>query len=195
VEYNGPLQSSFRLGLASVKEIWGTTPFEQKFVRIESSIRSTGSLLLSLTAKIGDAVDYVGSRPANILRIQPGLSWFMGRHLQLGIDHVLEILSVSGGRLYRAGLSQVRIVYQFNVRTFFRAIVQYLDLNRNPDLYVEEPDPINHHLFVQLLFSYKVSPRTLFFLGYSDNHFGWPGQSLKRKDRTLFLKVSYAWNY
>ena len=192
-EYNGPYQSILDLGLVVGREVWTGIPFDQEYLQIESSIRPSGSILFTLKGKYGDAVDYTGSRPADIVQVQPGFSWFLGRHLQIGLDHALEYLDVAGGRLYRAGLSQARIVYQFNVRTFVRAIVQYVDLDRNLGLYTAEPDPISRQLFTQFLFSYKINPQTLVFLGYSDNHFGRPGIDLTQRDRTFFIKVSYAW--
>jgi hypothetical protein len=192
-EYYGPLQSTFCFGLVSVREVWRDIPFDQKYLRIEASIHPGGSLLISLAGKFGGAVDYAGSRPAQIFQVKPGFSWFLGRHLHIGFDHSLERLQVAGARLYRAGLSQARIVYQLNLRIFFRAIFQYLDLDRNLALYAEEPDPLDKHLFIQFLFAYKVNPQTLLFLGYSDNHFDRPGIGLRRMDRTFFLKISYAW--
>jgi hypothetical protein len=192
-EYNGPLQSTFRLGLVAGKEVWADSPFDQEYLQVESSIRPSGSFLLTLAGKFGDAVDYAGSRPADIFQVQPGISWFLGSHLQISLDHSLERLKVAGNSLYQAGLSQARFVYQFNVRTFVRAIVQYLNLDRNLALYPAEPDPLSRHLFTQFLFSYNVNPQTLFFLGYSDNHFSRPGSKLTQQDRTFFLKISYAW--
>jgi hypothetical protein len=192
-EYNGPLQSILNLGLVVGREVWTGIPFDQEYLQLESSIRPSGSLLLTLKGKFGDAVDYVGSRRADVVQVQPGFSWFLGRHLQISFDHALERLDVAGGRLYLANLSQTRIVYQFSVRTFVRAIVQYLDLDRNLNLYSVEPDPFSRHLFTQFLFSYKINPQTLFFLGYSDNHFGRPGIDLDQRDRTFFVKISYAW--
>jgi len=135
----------------------------------------------------------VSSRPAKVVQVQPGLSWFLGRHLQVGFDYALERLDVAGGRLYQAGLSQARVVYQLNVRTFFRAIIQHLDLTRNLSLSSAEPDSLPRCLFTQFLFSYKVNPQTLVFLGYSDNHFGRPSVGLTRQNRTFFVKISYAW--
>ncbi len=54
-------------------------------------------------------------------------------------------------------------LWQFNTRTFVRAIMQYTDISRNQDLYEEEVDAIERDFFVQLLFSYKVNPQTVFF--------------------------------
>ena len=53
-------------------------------------------------------------------------------------------------------------------------------------------DGEDEELFTQLLFSYKINPRTVLFAGYSDNRFGFDDISLTQTDRTLFLKLSYA---
>jgi hypothetical protein len=57
-------------------------------------------------------------------------------------------------------------------------------------------EPEDEELFTQLLFSYKLNPQTVLFLGYSDNSFGATLEErtigLTRADRTLFFKVGYA---
>jgi hypothetical protein len=59
-------------------------------------------------------------------------------------------------------------------------------------------NPETRSLFTQLLFSYKVNPQTVVFLGYSDNRQGFltpelTRTDLTRSDRTFFLKLGYAW--
>ena len=54
-------------------------------------------------------------------------------------------------------------------------------------------DPKSERLFTQLLVSYKLNPQTVFFLGYSDNSLADQRIDLTRTDRTLFLKLGYAW--
>ena len=55
-------------------------------------------------------------------------------------------------------------------------------------------DPESRTLFNQLLFSYKLNPQTVFFLGYSDGYFGGDPSLdwLTQSDRTVFAKVGYA---
>jgi hypothetical protein len=105
-------------------------------------------------------------------------------------------LDVEEGRLYTANLSQLRLVYQFNIRTFVRAIVQYTDVARDLGLYddPEDVDAKTNQVFTQLLFSYKVNPRTVLFLGYSDNREGDENIDLLQENRSVFLKIGYAWN-
>jgi hypothetical protein len=59
-------------------------------------------------------------------------------------------------------------------------------------------DSEDRHLFTQLLFSYKVNPQTVLFLGYSDNQQGGDFTGFEQRidltptDRTFFFKVGYA---
>jgi hypothetical protein len=192
-EINGPLQSILQLGFVGSKEFYNGVSYDQEFIEFDSSFRPTGSLALLCAGKFGDAIDYTGSRQADIISISPGIAYFFGQHLQFQLDHSLERLDIDCGHLYSANLTQVKLVYQFNVRTFTRAIFQYLDLDRNLQYYPFSPDPIDRKFFTQLLFSYKLNPQTLLFLGYSDNRFGWSGIDLTQNDRTFFIKLSYAW--
>ena len=119
-----------------------------------------------------------------------------GRRLQFNLDHTYQRFERDEGRLFLANLSQGRLVYQFNVRMFLRAILQYTNIDRDPSLYEDEVDPNTRLLGTQFLFSYKLNPQTVVFLGYSDNYLGegQQGVDLTQTDRTLFLKVGYAWS-
>jgi hypothetical protein len=73
-----------------------------------------------------------------------------------------------------------------------RAIVQYLDVDRVPERYIYPVDPHSKGVFTQFLFSYKINPQTVLFLGYSDNSTGLQGVDITRTDRTFFFKIGYA---
>lgn len=192
-EINSILLSQFRLVLDVGEERFNGILFDQTSWIFHFGIRPGSNIALTVDGSVGDAIDYVGSRPAEIFQAVPGLMLYIGHHFQLQFEHNIEILEINEQRLYRANLSQLKLVYQFDVRTFVRAVVQYLDLHRNLGLYTGDPDPVERHLFFQLLFSYKINPQTLFYIGYSDNRLGLEGLDLKQKDRTFFLKLSYAW--
>jgi hypothetical protein len=85
------------------------------------------------------------------------------------------------------------LVYNFNVKTFIRAIVQYYDVTRNPAQYLFPVQPRTQSVFTQFLFSFKINPQTVLFLGYSDNYFGETGIDITQSDRTFFVKLGYAW--
>jgi hypothetical protein len=79
------------------------------------------------------------------------------------------------------------------VRSFVRAIVQHQDLTQDPSLFALPTVASAEDLFTQLLFSYKLNPQTVLFVGYSDNSAGFDQVDLTRADRTFFVKVGYAW--
>ncbi len=79
------------------------------------------------------------------------------------------------------------------MRAFARVILQYLDLRRDAALYAAAIEPKTGHLFSQWLFSFKLNPQTVLFLGYSDNRRGEGAVGLTQTDRTFFVKVGYAW--
>jgi hypothetical protein len=170
--------------------------FDDQYVYAEGEVRPTGALYLRLSGSAGSTIDFANTRPADKIELTPSVTWSVGKHLQLGLDHTFQRLDVDGGRLLEANLTQLRTVYQLNIRTFVRAILQYEDLTRNPDLFNDPVSGSEEQLFTQLLFSYKLNPQTVLFLGYSDNSFGTEIADqtigLTQSDRTLFFKVGYA---
>ena len=78
------------------------------------------------------------------------------------------------------------------VITFFVSISQYFTVDRAAELYTFEVDAEEENLFNQFLFSYKINPQTVLFAGYSDSSFGTDSIDLTRADRTVFLKIGYA---
>jgi hypothetical protein len=60
-------------------------------------------------------------------------------------------------------------------------------------MYGSPVDARSRHVFAQFLFSYKLNPQTVLFLGYSDNSAAASSASLVRADRTFFMKIGYAW--
>jgi hypothetical protein len=151
-----------------------------------------GGLKYFIFTSYGDTIDYTNSRQTRSILINPGVEIGLGRHLNINLNHIFEHLALKGEKIYTVNLFQARLLYNFNVRTFIRAIIQYMDINRNISMYSFPLEPVTRTMFTQLLFSYKINPRTVLFLGYSDNHLGMKGIDLTRTDRTFFLKIGYA---
>ncbi len=192
--FNAPGQTHGFINLSSGEQWYNGRRFDADGAMVFLSTRPTSAFSFRVFAVAGDGIDFVNTRPGDQLTIRPGIVWQAGRHLRLDLSSTYQKLDVAGGRLFRASLSELRMVYQFTVRTFVRAILQYSDVSRNPDLY-DDPDlkSSSRDFFVQLLFSYKVNPQTVFFLGYSEGRQGWNGIHMLSTDRTIFLKIGYAW--
>ena len=189
----GPRESFVRLSLFEGDNFYNGELFDTDRVNAFGEAQILPNLHAYLDATVGGQVDFANTRQGDVLRLDPGLRLDIGRHLRLNLDYSHEQLDVENGRLYTARLSQMRITYQLNVRTFVRWISQYLDVDRDPSLYTDEVDPRSRTLFNQILFSYKINPQTVFFLGYSDNYLGDEQIDLTQENRTIFLKVGYAW--
>ncbi|MCK4546128.1 MAG: carbohydrate binding family 9 domain-containing protein [Candidatus Eisenbacteria sp.] len=190
----GPYQSWLQTRVWHETEYYDGDTYDLNAGHFFFNIRPSGDFTCSVGGNLGEAIDYDNSRKGKRIRLSPGLTRDLFRHLYLQVDHTFERFYVDGDRLFEARLHQARLTYQFNIRTFARAIVQYVDIDRNVDLYIDEDtDAESRDLFTQFLFSYKVNPQTVCFLGYSDNWEREIGFDLTQSDRTFFLKIGYAW--
>jgi hypothetical protein len=199
VNVRGPYQSFFRLQHGRRDRYWNGVTFDEQFVFAILEMQPAGWFSFFVEGTIGDTIDFANTRPADLVRVEGDATIDLGRRLRMSLGHELQRIDVDGGRLIEANLSQLRAVYQLNVRTFVRAILQYADVEQNAELF-DDPgsvDPDAERLFSQFLFSYKLNPQTVVFLGYSDNSTG--GElvdtgriDLTRSDRTFFAKVGYA---
>ena len=88
------------------------------------------------------------------------------------------------------------------MRSILKFVVQYTDIERDVGLYIfdetddieDRPHKTSQHFSTQLIYSYKINPQTLFFVGYSDGGYQDDDlDSLQRDQRTIFTKFSYAW--
>jgi hypothetical protein len=194
----GPWQSTYLFQRVFRHRFWNGVTFRESYNYLNADLRPTGRLGLGLLVQDGDTIDFDHTRPGDLLRIRPSILYnFFGR-VQTSLDHDLQRVTVKGGELLELNVTQLSTVYQINIRTFVRAIFQYTDLEINRRLFTAAPvAEDDEHLFSQLLFSYKLNPTTVFFLGYSDNQFGGTDADgrlidLTRSDRTFFFKVGYA---
>jgi len=192
------LQTVVGVTLGREKTLFGETLYDQlSWGRVTFSMQPTGIVKLDLQVRRGDTIDFANNRPARELRLAPTIELKLGTHLNTQLEHTYQRLEVLGGQeLFTANLSQLRAIYNFNVRMFVRAIVQHQDVARNPGVYGFPVLDDEKTMFTQLLFSYKLNPQTVLFLGYSDDSAGFEQGvqtvDLTRADRTFFAKVGYA---
>ncbi len=191
--YEGKLQSNFHLR-PGIRERWYQgVEFDQKYLFFFGEIRPASWFTTYVETSIGDGIDFVNVRPGDTLQLDPGLRFDLGRHWRINLDHSFERLDVDAGRLFTANLSRLSVIYQHNRRTQVRLISQYLDLDRDPTLYLETVEARTRRLSNQLLLSWKLNPQTVVFAGYSDQSMGDASIDLTRESRTFFVKLGYAW--
>jgi hypothetical protein len=194
-DYSGPLDSSFNLDCRFGRRRYKGLDFDDTYVHFDTYLNPFGSISMGTCTLIGDQIDYDNVRPGKRVRFRPWVDYRFGRHLTLQFNHTYERLNVEDLRLFTALITQLRAVYQFNRRTFLRAVLQNSDYRYEPGLYAPDSG-VNEKerlLFSQFLFSYKINPQTVLFLGYSDNYVGDQDIALTQSERTFFVKIGYAW--
>ncbi|HEX7708851.1 MAG TPA: DUF5916 domain-containing protein [Thermoanaerobaculia bacterium] len=189
----GPRQSFLRLNVSASDLSYRGQIFDTDRIQLYGEVQANANTLLYGQVSTGKQVDFANARQGEQFRFDPGVRLNVGRHLRLNLNHSYESLDVDGGQLFTANLTELRATYQLNVRTFVRWIGQHLDVERDPSLYTFETDARSTDFFNQLLFSYKINPVTVLFLGYSDIHTGNAQIDLTQQSRTVFFKVGYAW--
>jgi len=194
----GPRQSQVFARIADREERFEGFTYDQTTGELFFEFHPTGDLRFEFFGRGGDAIDYdnalpASPRPGDLLFASPEFDVRFGRRLHLSLDHAYERLDVDAGRLYTANLTQMRLVYQFSLRTFARAIVQYEHVSRDPALYVETTDRVSRDLLTELLFSYKINPQTLVYVGYSEGRTTEDYVDLATRERSVFFKLGYAW--
>jgi hypothetical protein len=190
--YQGPLQSAATVIGRSNREYYAGTLYNTDDLYAEIFLKPLNGLSLGIYANPANAVDYANARPAKRLLFGPYLEAGLGRHVNINLSHNLEQLTSNSQRTYTANLLQAKLIYNFNVRAFARAILQYRDVDRDPERYSFPVDSRSRGLFTQMLFSYKLNAKTVLFLGYSGQLLGNQDVDLTRSDRTFFLKLGYA---
>jgi hypothetical protein len=199
VNYTGPYQTQFRFSVPRDITVYEGVRYEHYGPTVYFGIKPSGRSALSVRGRFGDGVDYANNREAHgVIQLSPAVEYRPASRVSLQLSYTLDQLSVDGGRLYRANLGQLKAIYHINVRTFVRAILQYTDISRDPELYLYSVPPRTRRFFSQYLFSYKLNPQTVLFAGYSDNSNdagGSQGLDLQRQNRTLFVKIGYAWAF
>lgn len=115
-------------------------------------------------------------------------------HLALGFNDSIRFLNVkdNAARLFTARVDRLRATYTFSAKSFVRAIAQWIDTKRDPALYTNAVAPRSRSFSGSLLFAYKLNWQTVLFVGYGDERERDEREALEPIARSLFAKVSYA---
>jgi len=197
IEINALLQSEVVLGLTVRDRLFEDTLFPENIKRLDVEFSPFGALNTGIEINWGKRIDFSESLLADNIRINPFADYAINQNLSLEARHTYNKLESDAGRDLTANLTDARLKYQFDTRSFLRLTLQYENIesiSRNSADFgsLSESEGLN----AQLLYSYKVNPRTVFFLGYSDladddND----EQRLETQERGLFMKIGYVFDY
>ena len=218
VSLNATRQTHANLGGVTRVRYWNGRLFDETFGSAYVETQLMAGLRAGSSLRMGDMLDLAASRMGEGLTWQPYVRLDVGRGLSMGLDHSRQRLQRDGGTAFDASVLDARLSWQIDPRQRLRLSVQGSEVTRDPALYrfpaSEGPftptnpaaptceirvNPIARDVAAQLLYSYKVNPRTAFYAGYSHGAFDVDGEgdlqrdALVDSDRGLFVKLSYAW--
>jgi hypothetical protein len=194
--FNGPLQSFMRTGLIMRQQYWAGELFDAQGIFAFGQVRPIGGLSVGTAVRRSEQVDFANARIADEVMFEPSLEWNANRNLLIRLQHTSQrFTGKEGPMIFDAQLTDLRMTWQFSVRSFVRLTMQRQRVERNPDMYVfPGVEPRTESFGSQLLYSYKLNPQTVVFAGYSGNlREDSTFRSLTETDRVFFIKMSYAW--
>lgn len=154
---------------------------------------------ITIQGRTGDMIDFDNARVGKGNNILIEATVRPTAHLTLIADATREWLDLdeatAKGRLYTANIGRLKSVYTFDARSFVRVIVQKVTTTYNPDLYSFPVPTRDGRFLASILYGYRLNWQTVFFVGYGDNALVTENNSLLHTDRSLFVKLSYAWQH
>jgi hypothetical protein len=191
---NAIKQSYFSLGGMSRVRFWNGDLFDERWFNLYGEFTMRPGLRMGVYYRHGQQLDLAASRTGTIDQIEPWLSLDAGRGLNLNLNYSVQRLRRDGGTAFEAGVLDARFSWQFDPYQRLRLSVQGSEVDRDPALYSRPIARRSRDLAAQLLYSYKLNPRSALYAGYSHGGYADDSQrSLTDSGRSLFIKLSYAW--
>ncbi len=194
LSFNGPLQSNFGVQGLTRARFWKDQLFDESYVNVYGNVTPRSGLQVGGNFRTGPQIDLAAARrgQGRYFDVYGNLSF--GRGLSVNVDLFQQSLRRDGGTAFSATVLDTRFGWQIDPRQRVRIAIQASRIDKDPALYV---DPVNRHardLATQLIYSYKVNPRTALYAGgtlggYLDDD----NPDLFASGRGVFLKLSYGW--
>jgi hypothetical protein len=186
-------QSNFNINGYTRQRLWDEVMFDEKAIGLNANFKPVSGIYLGIGYDFGDSIDFSNTKLADREGAYFDGSFNIGKHFNVNLNHSYRKLSRDAGNVFVANQTDMRFSYQFNIRQRLKLSIINTNINRDVSLY--EDDDIDSHsrfLNTQLIYSYKVNPKTLLFLGYSDAGIEDQDIDLTKTNRAFFAKFSYA---
>jgi hypothetical protein len=148
----------------------------------------------------GDEIDFANAREGKGATLATTLQVRPSAHCDIRGDVSRRWVNVdnatAAGRVFTAQVERVRATWAFDARSFVRLIGQFVETERNPDLYESVVAPKDESWSGSALLAFKLNWQTVFYAGYGDEHtFDDVTDKLQPSSREIFAKISYAWQH
>lgn len=194
---DGAYRSGFNLVGNVSYEFYQGSWFPQKYYSHNGSFYPDNSLQLGYYLKWGDSLDYRHARAAERNAYGFFAKWQVTPHWSFNGEWQFTDFDVEQGQLFKADIFNFDSRYQFDEYSYVKFVLRYTEVDYNAALY-SNPNQVSKETLInrQLLYGYKWNPRTVFYLGYSDNGFeNDTVNQFERTGKTFFSKFSYAFQF
>jgi hypothetical protein len=194
VSVQGPMQSSMSLhGMTRVR-YWNGTLFDEHYVDVNGNFRPTANLQLGAYVQVGTMIDLDASRTGRRTMLEQWGNANVGRGLTMDWDIIRQRMRRDGGTAFEATVVNAGGSWQFDPRQRLRVTLQGSEVERNQALYADTVNETSRDWAAQLVYSYKINPRTALYAGTSYGAFmDDDNPDLFGNTRSVFVKLSYGW--
>ncbi|NRA62064.1 MAG: carbohydrate binding family 9 domain-containing protein [Psychrobium sp.] len=182
----GKHQLYAEVGFTTRERLFNQKYFDENQIDAFVQMAPLSSLQVNASMRAGTEVDVANSRLGDILNFSGGFDYKANQHFSIAIEQSFSRLKVNDITEFTAHLTDARASYQFDLKSYLKLVLQYYDVDYAGD--------VERGLNTQLIYSYKLNPQTLVFLGYADKGVKHGEMtSIRKTGRTVFAKFSYAW--
>jgi len=190
----GPKQSSMGLHGLTRERYWSGRLFDERYADINGNFRPTANLQLGAYAQVGTMLDLAANETGRRTVFEQWGNANVGRGLTINWALSRQRMRRDGGTAFVATVANTGGSWQFDPRQRLRLTLQGSEVRRNQALYAHTVNQSARDLAAQLVYSYKVNPRTALYAGGSYGAFmDDDNPDLFGNTRSVFVKLSYGW--
>ncbi len=194
IDGHGPKQSNFQLHGMTRERFWRGQLFHERYVDVNGEFRPLANLFLGAYLSAGKLLDLTAARTGRRHMIEVWGNSNLGRGVNLEWDITRQRMQRDGGTAFRTTVGNATGSWQLNPRQRLRLTLQGSEVLRDQTLYVNPVNEKARDWAAQLVYSYKLNPRTAVYAGGSYGAFmDDDNPELFGNTRSVFMKVSYGW--
>lgn len=185
-------QITGEIGVVRSMELFNNIEYKKNIFYLWANSRFSQNMTAFISFNLGDGVDYENERKGKLLKIKAQTDYRFSKRIFLDFSGEYHNFDLENGNLYKATTLYLKFLYHFSNSVFLRTILQDGKVLRNKDLYLVEVPEKDNFKALQFLFTIKLNPFTLFYLGFSTRGLEVDPYSMQTINRTYFMKFSYS---
>lgn len=194
VRLQGPMQSTLTLHGMTRVAYWNGKLFDERYADLNANFRPNGNLQLGAYVQSGTMIDRDADKTGHRTMVELYGNASIGRGLAMDWDIIRQQMKRDGGTAFTAAVANVGGSWQFDPRQRLRLTLQGSSVKHDPSLYADAVEKKARDWAAQMVYSYKINPRTALYAGASYGAFmDDDNPDMFGSTRSVFLKLSYGW--